>query len=370
MSRKRKKAEFKPILSDVDVMLLQEGVQPGANRDETEKARQALEAKTEFTLVKKTDYQATVTASKKGRKRGPKPTASKNVTEDDERQRLETIRRLIGEQGKTLKKAPLLRATLDLLRIFRARCESGIFLRHDERAMLCSLLRDHFGTAEFLEAKLANGDLALGYGWIDLPSRGEIANWLEELLDDCWENAIKQTWQMFVDELPLVIVKLGVQNTLSERDLYNQIRIVLNLKSDSGKTSEHTQRLTAGTGEESTAVDADFSPENEQDCGHHQNRSVPETLRAAGAALSMFRQIIDDCWFCRINLGSENLYTLIHALSISNPAGSLPMIVEELNGLFMASLARQRKHPFPMLANEEVRFGAAEIPEDGQIGAF
>ncbi len=191
-----------------------------------------------------------------------------------------------------------------------------------------------------------------------------------EFEEDCWENAVKQSRRAFVSEVPCVSDKGVGSKLMSERELYKQIRIVLDLHVDSGKSWYSEEKETTESRQETNQVDLQNCAGVAQIDGLCPSVSVPQTLKAACSALGKFRQIVDECSYCKMNSGSENLYLLVHSLSLANPDGSLPGFVDKLESLFMSALSRQRIHPFPILADGEMRSGAAEILEEGQSRAF
>ena len=348
-------------------MYLGEGLAQGAGQDEVDRAKNVIEKKTDYVLVKKSDFKALQAAGKQGRRRGPKPIASTNQTDEEETQRLDEIRRLLKFKEYRLTKIPLLGVVLGLLRTFRVRCEEGLFVGSKEQAAIHVLFRQPPEVIAGWIEEITSGSFTLNRpALVHLPHPHDLLDWFHEFKECCTARTMKRSWKTSVSEMVNAFKGPPQQHATLEKDLYRQIKEVLDLERSNGTTfcldpmceeaaSEPSEKLQ-------TEPSATRSPRRQG-----ASASVPETLKAATARLVLLRHIIDDCEYIPSSFAIESLYLLVRSLSWGNPVGSLPPVVQTLDSVFLAIIHRQLTHPFPVIANEEVDLGPTIIPEDGQI---
>lgn len=349
-----------PTLDESEWTKVQEGLALGAQIVDKVEARK---------LLKKIGFEHKPASS---RKRGPKPKKSTNQTEEDIRIKIEFLRLVLGEAAKDLTVPQLLSALLELMNLYKEECSTGLYLTNVERARM-QMIAGNSGAAvaQMSGYPALLPELPVPWGEDD-PTESELTLWLAHL-EKAQSKSCISNWGDMVDE---AISRIAP--SMDEHQLYAAIQVQLGIAINEQPVTEceaKIEELKRKRPRKPSAIAARDSKisslENDIwiDELHDQKISTNKTLWAAIAGLLNIRNILDSCWFVRVDNEIERLYAFIRCCCYRRDPRNIPKVFVDLETLFLEAISRQGHSPFVPLFMEELDPGPQLNPEDGQLRA-
>lgn len=308
-------------LSDEDLMYLQEGRKSGASREEKDRATAILKK------ISGKNARATQ------RKRGPKP-ASMNSTEEEIRQRIASIRRIVGHGAKDVAILQLLGALCDFFENHNLKIGAGLYFSASD----IYILEDFINNPQIVEQwtnLLPQMSPRHRFLFPSDFSTEDIIELMDHLYGIFKHKSEKHAWRTAFQE-PLKSSLNVLAKELDEADLYLRLNKAL-------------------------TVDA----EEFSQLGFSDSTSRPMTLKMAQAKISAVHKIFRDCRFISTTSSIELLYQFGHAIALEFWNRNMPAHFFTLDEIFMNAINRQKCSPFVPMCNEEYGgFGLHPSDED------
>lgn len=348
-------------ISELDLDILKQGFRVNPTPSQSRQVEEVL---------KKFGYERISARPPTKNRPGRKRKDSINPTENEIHIRIEFLRLVLGDAAKKLSEARLLSAVVELLSLYKEQCSAGLYLTQVERARMQNIAGNSGdAVAQMSGYPALRPELPVSWGEED-PTESELTLWLAHLAKAETKSS-KDAWAGMVDE-----AISQPASELDENQLYAAIRVQLGLSHEGrsgAECKEQIENLKRKRPRNQSAIAERDSKIGSLETDiwidelHDQNISRNKTLWSATAGLLNMRNVVDSCWFVRVDSEIEHLYAFIRCCSYRMDLRQIPTVLAELETLFLEAVNRQGRSPFVSLFNEEIDPGPAWVPEDGQL---